>query len=136
MAQRAKRRSTAWVLLLVLSSVIAFVGCGGDAPDEVPGPSTAPQATVTSTTLEASAPTTTTRSGGGAVTTRSSGGAASCASLAAKAVDLLERWRNDMRGIAGPQHEAEHRAEARALAAEARRLGCPVPPGAEQIIDG
>lgn len=117
--------------LLVVALMLALGACGNDGAEEAPRLSTVPNAESTTsvppTTAPSSAPTT--------VAPRS-GGAASCASLAARAVDLLERWRNDMRGVAGPQREAEHRAEARALAAEARRLGCPVPAGAEQIIEG
>ncbi len=117
--------------LLVVALMLALVACGDDGGEEAPTLSTVPNAgsttSVPPTTAPSSAPTTVASGGGGA---------ASCASLAARAVDLLDRWRNDMRGVAGPQHEAEHRAEARALAAEARRLGCPVPVGAEQIIEG
>lgn len=55
----------------------------------------------------------------------------SCLELAAKARQLAQDARGTMRGIAGPspEDEAELQARGEALLAEARRLGCPVPPG-------
>ncbi len=96
---------------------VMLVACGGsDGPDtetEVP-PETS---STTTSTLKAQPGTT--------------AAAAGCADLAAKALRLAQDARATMRGIAGPSPEAEAqlRARGQALRSEARRLGCPVPPG-------
>ncbi len=115
-------------LLTVGLLFVAVAACGGEGDDTLP---TIPSVPTTSSP-SSSSPTTDTPS---ASTTTPSGGS-SCASVVSRALTLLENWRNDQRGIAGPQNEAQNRAEARALADEGRRLGCPVPAGIEQIIDG
>lgn len=111
-------------LFLTVAFTMALAACGDEGSNDAPA--------VTTTSASAAAPTT----AAAPASTARGGGGETCASLAAKAADLFRRWRNDMRGIAGPQYEEEHRAEARALVAQARDLGCPVPAGAEQIIDG
>ncbi len=111
-------------LFLAVGLTMALAACGGEGSNDAPA--------LTTTSAPAAAPTT---AAAPASTARGAGGQ-TCASLAARAADLFQRWRSDMRCVAGPQYEQEHRAEARALVAQARGLGCPVPSGAEQIIDG
>ncbi len=100
--------------------MVALTACGGadggDSETKVP---TETSSTTTSTPQAQPSGTATTA----AVT--------SCADLAAKALRLAQEARGTMRGIAGPtpEDEARLRARERALRAEARRLGCPVPPG-------
>ena len=116
-------------LLTVSLLFVAVAACGGEGDDTVP---TIPSVPTTSSPPSGS-PTTDTSL---ASTTTTPSDGSSCASVLSRALRLFENWRNDQRGIAGPQNEAQHRADARALAAEGRRRGCPVPAGIEQIIDG
>ena len=100
--------------------MVALTACGGaddgDSETKVP---TETSSTTTSTPQAQPSNTATTAA------------VASCADLAAKASRLAQDARATMRGIAGPApgDEAKLRARERALRAEARRLGCPVPPG-------
>ncbi|MDP9020332.1 MAG: hypothetical protein M3N25_05965 [Actinomycetota bacterium] len=102
------------MLMVVLSA------CGGvdDEDSESKAPPETPS-TTTSAPQEQPSNTVTTTAG------------TSCLELAAEARQLAQDARGTMRGIAGPspEDEAELQARGEALLAEARRLGCPVPPG-------
>lgn len=109
-------RATVGAVVLMVALTACGGGDGGESETQVP---TETSSTTTST-LEGkpSDPGTT-------------AAAANCADLAAKAVRLAQDARATMRGIAGPtpEDEAKLRAREQALRAEARRRGCPVPPG-------
>lgn len=113
------RRSTTVRATVAAMMVVALTACGGvdggDSETKVP--------TDTSSTTMSISPTQPNKT----VTTAA---AASCADLGAKALRLAQDARATMRGIRGPtpEEEAKLRAREQALRAEARRLGCPVPP--------
>lgn len=80
---------------------------------------------------ETSSTTTSTPQAQPGTTATTAAAADSCVGLAAKAAGLAGDFRATMRGITGPtpEDEAKLRAREQGLRAEARRLGCPVPPG-------
>jgi hypothetical protein len=108
--------------IAVLTLALVLAACGqvtGD--DQLPGgtsdTSSSVPATPATTATTAAAPTTTARP----TTT-----AAPCLSIPVEALRLLRDYNSAVRSIAGADEE-KFRADARALADKARRLGCPVP---------
>lgn len=112
------RRTVGWTIAVVW--IVASTACGGgDGGDsETQVPSETSSTTTSAVQAKPNEPATT-------------AAGANCADLAAKAVRLAQDARATMRGIAGPtpEDEAKLRAREQALRADARRLGCPVPPG-------
>lgn len=106
-------------MIAVLIVGLVLAACGqvtGD--DQLPGGTLDTSSSIPATTATtAAAPTTTVRP----TTT-----AAPCLSISVEALKLIRDYNRDVRGIAGAD-EARYRADARALADKARRLGCPVP---------
>jgi len=104
---------------------LALGGCGGRLVDEKapPTPSTTVGAS-TSTTAPA-APATT----AGPATTA----VPSCLSIVVAGLALNRDYARDVKSFAGAD-EAKYKARARILAADARRLGCPVPGSIQSFL--
>lgn len=105
--------------IAVLALALVLAACGQvTGNDQLPGDTSDTSSSVPTTTATTAAATTT--------TARPTTTAAPCLSISGEALKLLRDYNRDVRGIAGAD-EARYRADARALADKARRLGCPVP---------
>jgi len=119
--------------LLVVTLAVAGVGCGHVIPDkQQPGETSVTTAAavtaVTTVTTDFNGPPATT-----AASTATTTAARTCLSITIAAVKLNRDYSRDVKSFAGAD-EAAYKARARAVAVEARQLGCPVPASIQSFL--
>jgi len=102
---------------LVALTLVASA-CGHVASDDEPAGTSVPPTSASATTASSVAPTTAVRT---------------CLSILTSGLKLNLDYSRDVKSFAGA-NEAEYKARARALADEARQLGCPVPASIQSFL--